>query len=98
MIKRIVKMEFKPQEIEKFKVLFDQNKDKIRRYEGCRHLELWQDIQNKSTFMTYSYWDSEKDLNNYRHSELFKQVWSHTKVMFSDKPQAWSVASLHELN
>lgn len=91
-------MEFKPHEIENFKALFDQNKDKIRGFEGCQHLELWQDIQNKSTFMTYSYWDSEQDLNNYRHSELFKQVWSKTKVLFSEKPQAWSVETLHELN
>lgn len=98
MIKRIVKMEFKPEEIERFKSLFDQNKEKIRSFEGCNHLELWQDIRNKSVFMTYSYWASEQDLNNYRNSELFKEVWSNTKVLFSDKPKAWSVATLHELN
>ena len=98
MIKRIVKMEFKPESIERFTALFDQNKEKIRHFEGCRHLELWQDMHNKTTFMTYSYWDSEKNLNTYRQSDLFKQVWSKTKVLFLEKPKAWSVQTLHKLN
>ena len=98
MIKRIVKMEFKSESVEHFKLLFDQNKEKIRNFEGCNHLELWQDVNNNSVFMTYSYWDSEQDLNNYRHSKLFESVWSRTKVMFSEKPVAWSVNTLHQLN
>ena len=91
-------MEFKVEEIENFKTLFDENKEKIRHFEGCKHLELWQDVNNKSIFMTYSYWASEEDLNNYRHSDLFKHVWSATKVKFCDRPLAWSVEVLHELN
>ena len=98
MIKRIVKMEFRPEEVEHFKALFNKNKEKIRNFQGCNHLELWQDVQNKSVFMTYSYWNSEKDLNNYRHSDLFKEVWSNTKILFAAKPIAWSVTVLHELN
>jgi len=98
MIKRIVKMEFKAEEVERFKALFDRNKEKIRGFEGCSHLELWQDVKNNSVFMTYSYWDSEQDLNNYRYSELFKTVWSKTKVLFSEKPKAWTVDTLHQLN
>lgn len=98
MIKRLVKMEFKVDKIEDFQALFDKHKSRIRNFEGCEHLELWQDIQNKTLFMTYSYWQSEKHLEKYRHSDLFKHVWSKTKVLFSDKPQAWSVDMLHELN
>ena len=98
MIKRIVKMEFKSDEIEVFKNIFDKHKSLIRDFEGCEHLELWQDVKNKSVFMTYSYWQSEKHLEEYRHSDLFKQVWSQTKILFSAKPQAWSVNTLHQLN
>jgi heme-degrading monooxygenase HmoA len=58
---------------------------------GCNHLELLNDIKTSNIFFTYSYWDSENDLNNYRDSELFKEVWSKTKVLFNDKPEAWSV-------
>ncbi len=90
-------MEFKTEHIKSFKQLFDANKEKIRAFEGCKHLELWQDVKNKSTFMTYSYWNAEEDLNNYRHSDLFKTVWSNTKKLFSDRPKAWSVKVLHEL-
>lgn len=91
-------MEFKTEHVENFKTIFDHQKEKIRAFEGCKHLELWQDVKNKSTFMTYSYWASESALNHYRHSALFKSVWSDTKVLFSDKPKAWSVEVLHELN
>ncbi|RRO24085.1 putative quinol monooxygenase [Flavobacteriaceae bacterium 14752] len=98
MIKRIVKMEFETKYIEEFQRLFDNNKTKIRNFEGCQHLELWQDINDNSTFMTYSYWRSENDLNTYRQSDLFKTVWSKTKTMFAKKPQAWSVNTLHQLN
>jgi quinol monooxygenase YgiN len=91
-------MEFKSNYVEKFKILFDQHKEKIRAFEGCEHLELWQDVHNKSVFMTYSYWQSEENLEQYRHSDLFKAVWSETKILFSDKPKAWSVEVLHQLN
>jgi heme-degrading monooxygenase HmoA len=43
MIIRIVKMVFKEEEIDSFKLLFDERKSLIRNFEGCTHLELWQD-------------------------------------------------------
>ncbi|MFZ0490789.1 MAG: antibiotic biosynthesis monooxygenase, partial [Salegentibacter sp.] len=33
----------------------------------------------------------EAALENYRNSELFKEVWAKTKVFFNDRPEAWSV-------
>ena len=54
-------------------------------------LELYQDKTNPELFFTYSYWEREEDLENYRNSALFKNVWAKTKVLFNDKPQAWSV-------
>ena len=98
MIKRIVKMEFQLEEVESFKELFDTNKVKIRNFEGCTHLELWQDVNAPHIFMTYSFWSSEGHLNAYRQSDLFKEVWSKTKVKFAEKPMAWSVDVLHQLN
>lgn len=91
MIKRIVKMSFEPGRIADFKALFEANKHLIGGFAGCTHLELWQDVNNPSLFFTYSFWNSEGDLENYRNSELFKRVWSHTKPLFNDKPQAWTV-------
>ncbi|MBS3739211.1 putative quinol monooxygenase [Mesohalobacter halotolerans] len=97
MIKRVVKMEFEEKFIEKFLQLFDKHKLKIRNYKGCEYLELWQDTNKPTVFMTYSYWHSEENLNQYRQSELFKSVWSKTKIMFAAQPQAWSLNTIHQL-
>ncbi|MFN7100290.1 MAG: putative quinol monooxygenase, partial [Flavobacterium sp.] len=55
------------------------------------------DKSNPSIFFTYSYWESEADLENYRNSALFKEVWAYTKAFFNDKPEAWSVDKLASL-
>ncbi|MFP4846286.1 putative quinol monooxygenase [Winogradskyella sp. PE311] len=98
MLVRIVKMSFETSKIEEFLANFETVKKKIRSFEGCNFLELYRDQNNSNIFFTYSYWDSESDLNNYRQSELFKSVWAKTKPMFNDKPEAWSVDKLHSLN
>jgi len=91
MIKRIVKMSFEPGNIEAFKAIFEANWQYIKGFEGCSHVELLQDESTPSIFFTYSLWQSEGHLNAYRNSELFGRVWGATKVLFNDKPQAWSV-------
>ena len=98
MLIRIVKMKFKPETIDSFKVIFKNNKEKIRHFEGCLHLELYQDQNDSSLFFTYSYWESEQHLDTYRNSELFKSIWATTKVGFSEQPEAWSLNKLEELN
>lgn len=90
-------MSFDPAKIDEFLANFEANKKKIRAFEGCNFLELYRDQNNTNIFFTYSYWDSETDLNNYRHSELFKSVWAKTKPLFNDKPEAWSVNKLESL-
>ena len=94
---RIVKMTFDSTKVELFLENFNKNKKKIRNFEGCRLLELYRDKNTPTIFFSYSYWDSEKQLDNYRNSELFKAVWAKTKVLFSDKPEAWSVDKFESL-
>lgn len=94
MIIRIVKMSFEPAEIDNFMQLFEENKQKIGSFEGCSFLELYRDIKAENIFFTYSHWETEDALNNYRHSELFTGVWSRTKILFNEKPEAWSVGKL----
>ena len=91
MIVRIVQMTFRPEEVENFKALFNERKERIRHFEGCTHLELWQDAHNPDIFFTYSIWQSETYLDHYRFSDFFKDTWSKTKVLFAEKPNAWSV-------
>lgn len=84
-------MSFEPAKIEEFLANFDAKKTHIRNFEGCEFLELYRDKQKTNIFFTYSFWNSESDLEHYRTSELFKSVWAETKVLFNDKPEAWSV-------
>ena len=84
-------MSFAQENIPAFLENFEIIKDKIRNSPGNRLLELYQDKTNPSIFFTYSYWETEEDLENYRKSELFNEVWAFTKKLSNDKPEAWSV-------
>jgi len=98
MLVRIVKMEFKPEEVANFIQLFEERKEKIRSFPGCNYLELLQGTDaNTTVFMTYSYWDSEDDLNNYRYSDYFAETWKLTKAMFSKRAEALSTQKLYTL-
>lgn len=90
-------MGFHEQNITVFLEHFEANKKKIRGLKGCRFLELYQDKNDKSIFFTYSYWESDEALENYRKSEVFTDVWSKTKPLFNIKPEAWSVNKLESL-
>ncbi len=95
---RVVKLSFAPEHIATFLAIFEQNKTFIRKSPGCRLLELNRDKNNTDLFFTYSYWEKEQDLENYRQSKLFKTVWASTKILFNKKPEAWSVDKLESLH
>ncbi|GGK32096.1 antibiotic biosynthesis monooxygenase [Yeosuana aromativorans] len=97
MLVRIVKMSFSENSINNFLNTFESNKNKIKNFKGCQLLELYRDKKDPTIFFTYSYWDSESDLEQYRQSELFKTVWSQTKPLFNAKPEAWSVDKIESL-
>lgn len=97
MLVRIVKLSFEPSKIEEFLTNFEINKSKIRNFEGCSFLELYRDRDASNIFFTYSYWNSETDLNNYRHSDVFKAVWAQIKPLFNGKPEVWSVDKVASL-
>ncbi len=84
-------MSFAEDNVNAFLENFHENKEKIRAVNGCCLLELLRDKDNPNIFFTYSYWENQSDLENYRQSDLFKSVWAKTKVLFNEKPQAWSV-------
>ncbi|MFT5917016.1 MAG: quinol monooxygenase YgiN [Bacteroidia bacterium] len=97
MLIRIVRMTFQPDKVGEFLEIFEGVKSKIRAFEGCEYLELWQDADHPNICLTHSHWTGKKDLENYRHSELFKATWAKTKPMFADKPMAFSVNSVTKL-
>ncbi len=91
MLVRIVKMTFRVNEIENFKAFFETRKEKIRAFDGCTYLELWQDCTNSQVFFTYSHWMNETWLMHYRNSSFFRDTWQQTKQLFAAKAEAWSV-------
>lgn len=95
---RIVKMRFHEDKIAAFLANFETVKHHIRSFEGNQFLELYQDKNDPRIFFTYSYWENEAALEKYRNSILFYEVWSYTKALFSDKPEAWSVDRLVTLS
>ena len=94
MLIRIVKMTFRDDVIDDFKAFFDERKEKIRAFNGCTHLELWQDAIHKNIFFTYSLWQNEEALSHYRNSAFFKDTWTHTKLLFAAKAEAYSINQL----
>lgn len=91
MLVRIVKMSLHSKFIKEFQEMFEEKKDFIKNSHGCNLLELYQDKNNPTIFFTYSYWEHENDLENYKNSDFFKKVWAQTKTYFNDKPEAWSL-------
>ncbi len=90
MIVRLVKMTFREDEVKNFQQLFDRQKEKIGAFPGCKYLSLLHGKDDPRIFFTYSIWESTDDLETYRHSDLFKETWAQTKVLFDAKPEAWS--------
>ncbi len=94
MIIRIVKMSFDPLKVDDFLRIFDAVKDKINAFEGCTHVELLKDVNNPNVFFTHSHWVTSDHLEEYRSSMLFRTTWALTKILFIEKPEAWSLQKI----
>ena len=88
---RIVRLSFEAAHVEDFLAYFEARKEKIRYFEGCSHLELWQDQHDACVYYTYSIWDHPDHLEAYRISEYFQETWKQVKCWFKEKPVAYSV-------
>lgn len=97
MIIRIVRMHFTDAGVDEFLRIFDQNKEAIRNFPGCTHLQLLRDADEPNTFATLSHWDGPDDLERYRKSELFGGVWGSVKTLFAERTQAFSMKKFIEL-
>ena len=91
-------MTFQEDKVGDFLEIFEATKSKIRGFQGCLHLELLKDINQSNIFFTYSHWQDESCLDDYRNSDTFRNVWSQTKALFSDKPLAFSLKKFIEVN
>ena len=90
MLLRIVKMEFYPTQVEAFDDLFAQSQGRIEAMPGCHRVRLIKGLGDQPIRTTLSWWERDSDLQAYRKSALFGEVWPKTKAMFSAPPVAWS--------
>lgn len=97
MLIRIVRMHFTEAGVDEFLQIFNTNKEAIRNFEGCTHLQLLKDLNDPNTYTTLSHWNTEESLNRYRKSELFSNVWGRVKTLFSERSQAFSLTKFIEL-
>lgn len=84
-------MHFKEEGVQEFLTIFNANKTAIRNFPGCMRLELLKDIHHPTTYTTLSHWNSESDLNAYRDSAIFGNVWKAVKKEFARQPEAFSL-------
>ncbi len=91
MITRFVKLTIKVDQIVAFQKAFSERNKVIESFQGCQKVELLQDVNDKRVFFTFSEWNKEDDLENYRNSDFFQDTWSTVKPMFDGKPEAWSL-------
>jgi quinol monooxygenase YgiN len=93
MITRIVKLEFQNEKVEEFLSFFENIKYDVNNYTGCYGMQLLQDKSNPAIIFTYSLWESDAALDNYRNSNVFGQIWPRIKPWFASKPEAWTLTN-----
>ena len=98
MIHRIVTMTFREDEIDSFLEVFDASKIHLRNFLGCLGLTLLQTTDKPFQMSTFSIWENEAALDAYRHSELFRSTWAKTKILFAEKPVAFSNYAIRTLD
>lgn len=96
MITRIVQLSFKENHLNEFLDHFEQVKQHVNTYPGCLGMRLHQSIDNPCLILTYSLWQDQASLENYRKSELFGTIWPVIKRWFDAPPQAWSTTSVFD--
>lgn len=91
MITRLVKLSLHPDKTTEFETIFYQSQALIEGFEGCEKTNLFKVSGSAGQYFTISYWQNEQHLENYRASDLFKNVWSTVKPLFSAKAEAWTL-------
>ena len=83
-------MTFRSENCADFLAIFHKYKDQIRNAPGCLSLTLLRETENGNVFFTYSLWENESNLHDYRYSDTFAEVWPQTKALFEAPAEAWT--------
>jgi len=91
MITRIVKMQILESKIDNYQEIVKPYVANIISFPGCKGVRVLKDKNSKTIIFTYSLWESEQDLEKYRKSEMFREIWYKVKQLFSVPAEAWTV-------
>jgi quinol monooxygenase YgiN len=94
MILRVVKMVVDQNKIDVFNHFMSNVKMEKIKLEGCVHYDHFGDKQYQNVFYSYTIWESERYLNKYRKSELFREVSSTLRSLCLTEPTAWTVENV----
>jgi quinol monooxygenase YgiN len=68
--------------------------DRIRRDKGCIEYDVYQDVQNKDTFIVIEQWETQADLDEHLRSEKFGVFLGALKLL-SDTPEIKFIKLAH---
>ena len=90
MLIRLVRMYFRPDEVERFLTMYEQTRPIIASQPGCRSVQLVRQIDDPAAFATWSIWDDQAALDAYRRSEFFRSFWPEVRALFRAPAEAVS--------
>ena len=91
MLTRVVKLTFQEAHLADFYAHFETVKLNVAQFPGCLGMKLMSDLNDPNIIFTYSEWENEAALDNYRCSELFLSIWPQIKPWFAQRAEAWSL-------
>jgi len=89
-IVRLVRMRFRPEEVERFLALYERAYPVIVGQPGCRSVQLVREVNDPAAFATWSVWNDGASLDAYRRSPFFRSFWPEVKALFCAPAEAVS--------
>ncbi|MDP6350350.1 MAG: antibiotic biosynthesis monooxygenase [Chloroflexota bacterium] len=89
MILRLVGLPVEPGQVAEMERAFAMARPRIAALPGCQQVSLLRTGEGEEPdFLTLSVWDGRDDLEEYRRSDLFREIWPAIRATLRDKPWA----------
>lgn len=90
MLIRLVRMWFKPDNVDEFLRLYHAAYLTISSQPGCLGVRLVRQTDDPAAFATWSRWESAAALDAYRRSPFFRAFWPQVRTLFRQPAEAVS--------
>lgn len=97
MIKRIVRLTLKDNTSKAaFEEIYNRRNPHKNGVQGCHDVKVMKDVNEENIYYTVSTWESNDDLEAYRHSDYFKETWPMVKAHLATRAKAFSLMEIDE--